>query len=163
MKQTTQQKTQVSKKGPHKYSNLKTIKDSYKEYSSEYPNSKLDISVYKKVCVTFFKEVLNHLIDGYEIRLPLLGVMKVIKKKRDFNKLQPDWKRTKELWSEDPEAKKNKKLVYHLNEHTKGYYYRFYWKKGKVKNISVYSFLPVRSAQKALSVAIVEHKKDYIG
>jgi hypothetical protein len=163
MKQTTPQKTQVRKKGPHKYTGLKGIKDSYKQYKADYPRSHVDIKTYKKVCLTFFRVSVECLLDGMEVKIPFMGSFKVAKRKRDFNKLQPNWVETKKLWDEDPEAKKNKKLVYHLNEHSKGFYYRFHWRKGMVKNISAYSFLPVRSAKSLLAKAILVNKKDYIG
>lgn len=163
MKQTTQQKTQVSKKGPHKYTGLKGIGDSYKQYKSDYPNSSVDIKTYKKVCLTFFRVCVDSLIDGMEVKVPFMGSFRVVKRKRDFNKLQPDWKRTKELWASDPISKENKKLIYHLNEHSKGFYYRFHWRKGMVRNISAYSFLPIRSAKSLLATAILTNNKDYIG
>jgi hypothetical protein len=162
MKQTTPQKTQVNKRKPNKYSNLNTISDSYKEYSKQYPNRKVDKKLYTAICIEFFKECLVYMLEGCEVRLPLLGVLSIVKKKRDLNKLQPDWKSTKELWSQDPDAKRNKKLVFHMNNHSGGYYYRFHWRKGKVKNISVYSFLPVRAVKTALSSAILSGNKDYI-
>jgi hypothetical protein len=162
MKQTTQQKTQVNKKGPHKYKNLKTLSDSFKEYEKEYPNSNLGEKMYKKICITFFKHMLKGLIDGLEIRLPLLGEFRIVKKKRDLSRLKVNWKATNKLWSEDEECKEKKQLVYYLNDHTKGFYYRFKWRKSIVKNISVYSFLPVRSAKQMLSLAIVEGNKDYL-
>lgn len=162
MKQTTQQKTQVNKRKPNKYMGLKNLDDSYKHYEEDYPKSHLDKAMYKKVCITFFKECVNYLLEGCEVKLPFMGLLKVVKRKRDFNKLHPDWKRTNELWEKDPIAKEKKQLVYHLNEHSGGHYFRFYWKKGMVKNISAYSFLPVRGVKSALATAVKEGNKDFI-
>lgn len=154
---------QDSKKGPHKYAGLKSVNDSYKVYCEDYPKSKVDKKMYIKICLTFFKECLNCLIEGGEVRLPFMGILKIVKRDRNFNKLQPNWKATKELWERDSESKEKKKLVYHLNEHSQGSFYRFFWRKGKVKNLSIYSFLPVRSAKKTLALAIKDDKRDYIG
>jgi hypothetical protein len=116
-----------------------------------------------KIALAFFKGILEHLLEGGEVKLPFLGLFKIVKKKRDLTKLKPNWKSTKELWEKNPQAKKDKKLVFHLNEHSKGYYYKFYWKKGKIQNVSVYSFIPVRSAQRSLASLILNENKDYIG
>jgi hypothetical protein len=106
--------------------------------------------------------MIEGLIEGLEVRLPLIGEFSVVKKKRDLNKLKVNWKATNKLWSKDEECREKKQLVYYLNDHTRGFYYRFKWKKGIVKNISVYSFLPVRSAKSKLSLAITEGNKDYL-
>jgi nucleoid DNA-binding protein len=143
--------------------NLKSIKDSYEDYA-EQTSSPFTYTDFKKIATTFFKEFLDYLLEGHECKLPSgLGLFKIIKKKRDLTKLRPNWVETKKLWETNPDAKLSKKIVYHLNEHSKGYYYKFYWKKGRVSNISVYSFIPVRSAKRSLASCILNDNKDYIG
>lgn len=67
-------------------------------------------------------------------------------KKVDTKGLRPDWKATKELWASDPLAKANKKLVYHLNKHTSGYYFKWYWDRrtSTVHNQFFFKFDPCR-------------------
>lgn len=143
---------------------LKNIKSCYPFYLDEVKKDPLSYKEFSMVAMEFFKEFLKFLIEGNECRLPSgLGLFKIIKRKRDLTKLQPNWKATKELWLKSETAKLAKKIVYHLNDHSKGYYYKFYWKKGRVSNVSVYSFIPVRSAKRGLASSILNDNKDYIG
>lgn len=94
--------------------------------------------------------------ENYDFRVPYrLGYIRIKKFKNYFDKkyLKPDWKKTNELWDKDPKAKKEKKLVYHFNEHTENYYFRFYYTKFtcNIKNKSVYSFKPTRDNARFLS------------
>jgi hypothetical protein len=161
MKQITLQKMQ----GNREYTrNLKSIKSCYTYYKGECSRDPMTYKDFSLVATTFFKEFLNYLLEGHECKLPAgLGLFKIVKKKRDLTKLRPNWKATKELWANSKTAKEAKKIVYHLNEHTKGHYYKFYWKKGRVSNVSVYSFIPVRSAKRSLAKCILADNKDYIG
>jgi hypothetical protein len=144
--------------------NLKSTKDAYGTYMKECNSEPLSYKEFSKIAITFFQKFLKYLLDGNECKLPAgLGLFKIVKKKRELTKLRPDWKATKELWAKSADAKAAKKIVYHLNEHTKGYYYKFYWKKGRVSNVSVYSFIPVRSAKRSLASCILNDNKDYIG
>jgi hypothetical protein len=43
--------------------------------------------------------------------------------------LQRNQKATNELWEKDPEAKAQRKVIYHFNEHTNGYVYKVMWHK----------------------------------
>jgi hypothetical protein len=161
MRQITLRKMPVQSKGYIK--NLRSIKDSYISYKEE-SKSPIDYDLFRDIATTFFKEFLGYILEGNECKLPCgLGLFKIIKKKRDLTKLRPNWKATKELWKSNPDAEASKKIVYHLNEHTKGHYYKFYWKKGRIQNVSVYSFIPVRSAKRNLATCILSDNKDYIG
>ena len=152
-----------SKQKPSKYTGLKNIGDAYKGYKEDYPNTEMTKADYSNICYAFIKEAVNYVIEeAGEVRLPCgMGILRVIKKKRDLRSLQPDWKATKDLWARDDKSKEEKKLVYHLNDHTNGYYYRMYWRKGRVSNISVYSFVPVRAVKRSIAAA-VSRGQDYL-
>ena len=72
--------------------------------------------------------------------------------KLDTSNLIPDWKATKLLWMENPMARENKKLIFHMNEHTEGYWFRFKWDKSiaNFRNKIAYSFVPTRNNKKKL-------------
>jgi len=147
-----------------KYTGLKNVADAYKYYKKESVRNTMEYKEYSRIAFLFFKEILLHLLDGGEVKFPGgLGLFKIVKKPRRFDNLRVDWKSTKDMWEKNPKTKENKKLVYHLNDHTRGYYYRFFWSKGIVTNISAYSFVPVRKAQRDLASRIKKEKKDYIG
>lgn len=44
-----------------------------------------------------------------------------------------DWNKTLQLWDKDPEAKKNKKLIRHMNFHTGGWRFRWRWSKSQLR------------------------------
>ena len=130
MKQTTQPKTQASN---HSFFwGFNRASDAYKLYKEENRKSTTTRRQYLKIVHTFFLIALKHLINGGEVKLLSgVGTLKVVKRKRDLKNLKPDWQKTKELWANDEEAKNSKQLVYHLNEHSGGHFYRFFWSRGR--------------------------------
>ena len=106
----------------------------------------VDRSLYQTICDEFNKLLIDEvLISSEEIRLPYrLGTIRIKKSKMkydDKNKLKIDWAASKKLG----------KRIYHLNDHTGGYKYKFYWTKGVVKNITAYSFIPTRTNTRRLA------------
>lgn len=146
----------------------KTIKDKDKRY-------KIDILKWGDILREFNTIVVDKIInDSYEFKMPCnLGYLRIKKVKQKFKtdengkiitrNLCPDWKKTKELWNKDPIAKKNKKLIYHLNKHSSSYYYKWYWDRitSTVKNQSLYKFIPVRQNKKDLAKAVFRGQ-DYL-
>ena len=106
----------------------------------------VDKQLFRKIFDEFNKLIIDAiLINSEEIKFPYrLGTLRVKKSKMkydDKNKLKIDW----------AASRKSKKKIYHLNDHTGGYKYRFYWSKGIVKNISAYSFIPTRTNTRTLA------------
>lgn len=142
-----------------------TIKDIYKRYINTIEkNTIYDIKQVKftSILKRFNTEILDLIVlKGYEVKLPMLGVVRVsgrkVKLKLDENgnldtsRLPVDYKATKELWSRDLEAAKNKKLIFITNNHTDGYKYFFHWTKGRVKSISAVSFKLYRHHSRLIS------------
>ena len=137
-----------TKRGDRKILADFTLKDAYKKYKDvAIKELQVDFKTYKKVCKEFNKEIFTDIIeDNLPFKMPCrLGVLRVKKSKmnyKDKNKLKVDWKTSKEA----------NKIVYHLNDHTNGYKFRFWWeKRGPIKNLSVYSFTPIREYKRLLS------------
>ena len=110
------------------------------------PELQVDKQTFRKICDEFNKLIIDEiLVNSEEVRLPYrLGTIRVKKTKMkydDKNKLKIDWAASKKLG----------KRIYHLNDHTGGYKYRFYWTKGIVKNITAYSFIPTRTNTRTLA------------
>jgi len=76
--------------------------------------------------------------------------------------IRVDWGNTLKLWKSDPEAKAEKRKVYHLNKHSHGYLYKFVWdKKDKpFKNKIVYRFKPVRKLDRELKDILKSGRTD---
>lgn len=95
--------------------------------------------------------------ENFEFKIPCrLGLIsmkqsKVVYKLDENGELKVknlsiDFKATKDLWLADEEARINKNVVYHTNEHTNGNRMAYWWKKTRncVFGINVYYFLPSR-------------------
>ena len=146
--------------------NFVNIDSIYKQYVDR---KFISLQDYKRICHLFIKFLIKKVFDGFKIELPFrLGYFFVMGSKTNpkiengkIKKVAPDWAGTKKLWAEDEEAKKNKQLVYLLNEHTSGIRYRFMHSKKNsiVKHILLYRFQLTRHNKRALSKMIKEGKE----
>ena len=136
-----------SKRGEGNYKKDYGSNDVYKYYKKTIiPELQVDKQTFRKICDEFNKLIIEEiLINSEEIRFPYrLGTLRIKKSKMkydDKNKLKIDWAASRKLG----------KRIYHLNDHTGGYKYRFYWTKGIVKNITAYSFIPTRTNARTLA------------
>jgi hypothetical protein len=136
----------------------KTLLDAYKSFKKENAKepllSKIDKETYKKVC-TEFNKLLSHKImtEAYEFKLPAnLGSIRV-KKIKGNNTRRVDWETTK----------KHNTKIYHLNFHTDGFYYKWFWHKKKAlfTNKSAYSFTPTRYNKRTLAKLLKTHQVEF--
>src|SRR5688572_20196462 len=125
------------------------LRDSYKHYE-KYAEQPVDVKTYIKIALGFIKFLMLKVFEGKDVKLPSeLGILGIRGRKQkprfDDNGnivgLPPDWVGTKKYWEENPEARKQQKILYLFNEHTAGVRYKMVWfKKGfKFVNKSVYS------------------------
>lgn len=110
----------------------------------------------------------DQLINGDKFDLPFgLGTLEVVSEKQRYKveegklntKLfQIDWPTTYAYWEKRPEALKEKKLFYYINDHSDGNRYKFYWGKFGVKKrqIRYYSFHPSRLLSRRLAAHILD-------
>jgi hypothetical protein len=110
----------------------------------------------------------NIIINNFEFEIPYkLGNLS-IRKKLDkvylnsngeiaLKYIKVDHHKTQELWASDADAKEKKLKVYHENEHSNGYSFRFYWRKynaARAKNIIYKAFLPSREHKRFLAKSV---------
>lgn len=71
--------------------------------------------------------------------------------------LPVNWKETNEYWKKNPIAKEKKILIYHLNDHSDGFRYRFSKNRrsNDNKNLAYYSFLPTRKNNRMLAAFVL--------
>lgn len=147
-------------------------RDSYKIYTAG-SNNPVSVKEFLDICYKFNTFVVGKILDGHTVTLPeRLGRISVVGKKvnptigenGEIKGLAPDWVETKKLWERDPQAKENKQLVYHFNEHTNSVRYKFIWSKSRVlvQNKTVYSLKMTRTNKRELSSRIKEGKEYYI-
>ena len=139
-----------------------TITDAFKLYQEEVLEGlQVPYKEYRAILKTFNKLLVTEVLyNSAEIIIPSnIGVIRIRKRKvnlENINKLLPDWAATKKLWEDNPKAKEKKQLVYHLNEHRKGYKYKVYWdkRKSRVKNHTIYYFKPCRDFSRELAYVL---------
>lgn len=139
-----------------------SIKDFYNHYqnTTKYKGSDYQVKYkkYSDILQECNKRVSEMIIeDGFDFIIPRrLGLIRIRIKKMNFKYLKPDWKRTKELWAEDNKAKNEKKLVWHLNNHSDNYKASFYYDKrsANYKNKTAYKFEAVRKNKRAINPTI---------
>lgn len=150
--------------------------NSYKENRKQKPNVKRE--EFFEIVAKFNREIIKNIIyNNLQFKMPYrLGVLSIIKIKRNqceidengnLNKsgMVIDRPRTWALWKVNPKAREEKKYVYHLNEHTDGYLYKYSWEKkgANVPNIMSYKFNPIRANKKWLYDVLTDEelKVDY--
>jgi len=136
-------------------------------YKENFDIETISYKDYLSIMIRFLKFFIQKLFEGNSIDLPFsLGTMyiKGTKVKPIFLEngliagLSPNWRKTKELWDSDKEAKKNKQLVYDFNEHSDNIRYKLSWKKRKLyaKYKWLYGFILTRHNKRTLSKLIKE-------
>jgi hypothetical protein len=151
---------------------MKGIRDGYKYYKAK-GHSTLSVDEYAKVMNTWQMYIRDLIFEGNEVKLPSkMGIIKVSGKRvpikfDEDGKLKgqsPDWAETKKLWANKPEAKENKQMIYHLNEHTDGVRYKFKWSKERmiVTNKYYYTMIFSRLNKRKLSVLIQDGMEYYV-
>ena len=118
----------------------------HRELFKEYQKSVLkDLQVsndqFKRIVKKFSQKLLDKvLLESEEVKLPIIGSLRIQKFKQNFskNQLRVDWYLTK----------KHNKKIYHTNDHRDGFIYQYYWKKSRFTNKRYYSFLPERYCAK---------------
>lgn len=156
----------------------------YDFYKEKYPESNIDSKTFILIIKTFFDKIIKNLIyTGSDFYMPYrLGSLRIKKSKLkirlnkdgtlDKRKLIPNWKATKELWGKIYPNKtlneikeiKNKPIVYHENEHTDGYLYKWHWDKitCMTKNAVAYKLDITRTNDRLLAkISKSKNKPDY--
>jgi len=160
------------KRGPSKIKVDCGRMDMYKHYLKLDKNNNASYSEYAKVLNAFNKKISEKIMkESFEFIIPYrLGNLRIKKYKPsikvdkngnlNYKRLNPNWKATKELWNKDKEAKNTKKIVFHTNDHSDGYNYKWHFSnyRSNCANRSVYSFIPTRTNKRALAELIKDEE-----
>lgn len=148
---------------------MKNIRTSYQEYKKE-SITPVDIKTYVLISTLYIKFIMSKVFGGDEITLPSkMGTLRIVgtKQKVEFDEdgkvvgLSPNWRKTKELWENNPEAKSKKQIVYNTNEHSSGIRYKFLWSKRRllVTNKTIYSLRMTRDNKRQVFKKVSEGKE----
>ena len=137
------------------------IKDFYKSYCEFVEGNRLyqvDISVFRSILADYIKYMMSEvLLKSREFKMPgRAGVLYVVKKKPPITRerLRVDFKATNEAG----------KTILHLNEHSGGYNFRFFWSKANtiVRYKTAYELVMSRGNKRLLASIIKNKQADYI-
>lgn len=138
------------------------IADFYKSYIDSVGSNRIfvvDEKTFRSIVYDYFKHISSEVIEkAREVKLPgRMGTIKIVKTRPSSiarKNLRVDFKATREL----------NKTILHLNEHSNGFNYRFFWSKKDiiVRNKTLYEFIPSRANKRLLASLIKNNKSDYI-
>lgn len=172
---------QVKKRTEGKIKIDKGIHDGFLFYKSQVKDLddkfKISRTLYGKIIKELHENISHQLLyESSYFRMPCgLPTIRIKKYKRkpkfrDDGTIEPgslavNWKKTRELWENNPKAKELKKLVYFINDHTDGYSATFTMEKHScnIKNLSPYRFKTSRTNDRLLSSILLNpyNKIDY--
>jgi len=153
---------------------MKNILSSYKTFREHGGSATTTRKDFCKVANEFNKHIMEFVFDGHEVKLPeRLGVISVKGKKikTEFDKelgrisnQAIDFGETNKMWATCPECKERKQMVYHLNEHSDGVRYRYFWSRDRVlvENKLFYTMVFTRTNKRNLSHLIKGGTEFYI-
>jgi hypothetical protein len=158
-----QNKINKNKRGPNKIQNYHTSKESYLNYIKDILEGNpyyVTYNQYSKITGDFYKELINRVIvKSHTVILPnRMGSLTVMKKKpKVINKatVTVDWENTLKYG--------NGHTIRFINDHTKGFKFRFVWNKSECMcvNRSLYRLVLSRGNKRFLAKCIKEGT-DYI-
>ena len=142
------------------------LRESYRHYRKRVEDP-LDQKRYLALNAAYNRFLLEKVLDGHEVTLPSrMGTLCITGKKQkvrfddegNIKGLAPDWVATKALRGKSEKARKERKIVYHINNETGGYRYRFTWSKKNaiVANKTLYSLKMTRGNKREASKRIKE-------
>lgn len=120
---------------------------------------------YFAILSDFMAFIVELVFQGHRVSLPnrcgelyIVGRRIDIENQVDLRNYGVDWKKTKELWAINEQAKQEKKLVKHLNEGTSQTLYKFKWDSSlsKLTHVHFYKFTLARDNKRKLAEIIKE-------
>ena len=166
-------KEENNDKRSHRVKSDYGLSDYYKDFSENNKEGVVDKNMYNSIIKEFNSHVRDRVSNkGADYVFPKkIGFLEIKKIKPSvtidkegnvINKLPINWKATRELWRDNESAREKKTKIRFINEHTKGYTFRLYYKKKRAnyKNKSVYRMQFNRELKRQLSKSIFAGRID---
>jgi hypothetical protein len=153
---------------------MKNILSSYKQYREAGGTTEVKRVEFCRVANDFNKHMIGLVFEGNEVKVPeRLGTIIVKGKKVEtefdeelgrISNQSIDFGETNKLWAKCPDCEERKQMVYHLNEHTNGVRYRYFWSRDRVlvENKMFYTMRFTRANKRGLSKLIKSGTEFYI-
>lgn len=147
---------------------MSNIKSSHKECEVKIPYPE-----YAEIIRGFMKFIMRAVFNGETVELPArMGYISIKGKKviprfdenGEIVNLAPDWVKTGKLWKENPEAEKERRMIYHFNEHTAGVRYKITWDRSTTGAVNkmLYLFIPSRENKRTAWKSVLAGKEYYV-
>lgn len=118
-----------------------SLGDAYKFHRAKCKRTNKATSVrrqeYRDICVSFNKKLVDKVLNGAHVPLPFyMGIIRIVGRKNNLDKLKIDWAATKEYGF----------TCYHDNRDTDGNYFKWDWVRPThlIKSIQHYTFKAAR-------------------
>ena len=154
----TTNRVMSSRKNKKSYTGI-DFYEAYLDYVKDDPRAYISYTIFRSIINDYFKFIRDEILEySKEFKLPgKLGYIYIRKRKiieYSPNHMMVDFKATKDYG----------KTIYHMNEHSDGYNYRFVWKKRSVfvRNSTMYEMVFTRTNKRRLAKIIKTKAKDYI-
>lgn len=153
---------------------MKNMLSSYKQYREAGGTTQVRRVEFCRVASAFNMHMRDLILEGHEVKIPeRLGTITVRGRKietefdEELGRISNqciDFGETNKMWAKYPELKQKKQMVYHLNEHTNGVRYRYFWSRDRVlvENKLFYTMVLTRANKRKLSALIKGGKEYYI-
>jgi len=150
------------------------ILKSYKNYRESGGTTDVDRLEFCKIINAFNKYIMELVFEGHQVKLPeKMGTLSIKGKKIEtefdeelgrITNQAIDYGETNKLWAKCPECEEKRQVIYHLNEHSDGNRYKFFWSKERmiVENKIFYTMLFTRGNKRHLSSLIKSGKSYYV-
>lgn len=152
----------MSSRGKNKVQNPFAMKEMYLDYISDKIMESpyyITFQEFLDICGDYYKEMSRLIIyESKDIKLPFrLGHITIIKKKPKkmcASTLSTDWKETRRLG----------RWIYHINDHSSGFKFRFFWSKKTcyIVNQDIYRLVFTRANKRELAKVIKSGSTDYL-
>ena len=137
---------------------LPDIYEYYTNYTGNNDMYNISKEEFSNIISDFYKNIVSAVLrKNIVFKMPYtMGSLRVVKTKvslKRLNILSVNWK----------ETVNQSKYIHHLNEHSRGYKYYFFWNKHnqKNKNMFFYRLVMTRSNKRTLAKLIKSNKYDY--
>lgn len=126
----------------------------YKEFKERYPKYNISYKEYVSILKYYNLQIANHVLDtGQKIKLPWgIGELCINKYKRKVYKIDSKGEKVYNYKIDFQKSKELGKKVYHLNLHTDGYQYHWFWSTttSKIKYARIWSLTMAREHSREL-------------
>lgn len=137
----------------------KDFYESYMKYVEDNPLYQVEYRVFRDIINDYFRYLRDEIIEnGKEVKLPCrMGTLSIVKHK-------PKEYTGKSLRIDYHASKEAGKVIYHLNEHSNYYKYRYYWNKQNMltPNKTKYQLIMTRDNKRRLAQIIKNRERDYV-